>query len=349
MSLLDIFRRKSATPLPPQVIVSKKLSGQVDKDNKLSLEATSLDEFYSTQRWRDDAQRLFNLASNAQSLKALDGTEQDFDQRPGHVIVPQENFQYNSDTGTFQLTKDRPHGYFEVNGETGQIAVTYHEKEYETAPPDYFATWNTSDNSFNYQCDVVESKYDVAWFTGTEYPMGALVEEQSFQVDASGRFQRPHASSLEEAKELLSSEFLARGQRAEELIQSATDWHHRAQALDGELEVDLNPRAQVTVAAKLYIADARSNEWDDPLLEWDPRPETVDLESDPNKLFVASYNYGDPVTLRASFQEGDMELTLRDFVKESTEKLTWSKTDGKVHYQKFEMKNSLLSDLRKKR
>lgn len=334
MSLFDAFRRKPEVITPPP-IVSTTLRGKVNDNKELEVEAKTLDEFTASVGTRGRAEKFLELAVEAQSKQALDGTAEDFDQRPGHVVAPGQNYEYHPDSGNFQYSHDDYH----VTGGKDSISVTYGAQAADRQGQS--AVWNLADGTLAYE----QRAYDYPPSEDDGYeppppnlnaPLGELHSEIRFQADGNGAYVPPQQSTLADAKALTNSEDYRAARRAEELIASATTWHAQAQSMDGTA-ADQNSDPMATVLPNVSFDSLPHNLKDsDAVFYADSAYSNVDLQSNSNSLFASSYQYNEPTAMAATFAEnGNLDVTVRDFSSEKAEKVSWNKATGEVRYQQF--------------
>jgi hypothetical protein len=332
-SFLDRFKRARRFVEPKPDYVGKH-SYVVTDDHKLSIQADSLDSFYASEDRQSSAQRLLGIALKAQSYGSLDGSEADFDPRPGHIVAPSRYSEYHPDEhGGFAATVSGS----QVQSDGQVITVTPHLPNAKTET----AAWNPQKNQLDYTYTSERSPvHDVR---GSH---NSLLESADFTIAADGTIKAPVAYSLEQATEAESKRRLAK--RTAEIIEAGKFWMDMAQQLDGKAG-DVNPAQGALVAPHLrgdaLQKKAGSQEqvlFGDQLLNSrrsSSAVETIAIEAKGNQFSVfarARDNYADPqdASFKGSLDEGVLTLDFKSpRNSDYQDRVVWNQAEGTVHFE----------------
>ena len=338
MKFLDAIFNRTPAPQPvkappkPDVTVENHFQIQ---DGVMSQSADTLSEYQFNKSVMGDANKLFQEIQSTEQLKRKDTTKGDFDNRPGHVVLADEGFEWHPDTKTlFHEGSGK-----KVVGDGETITVVLNSYSYTK---NNTGIWDTKTGEFTYRRDMPASTSSDAPEQEDSVPE---LGSGTFQISADGKVAAPNAQSLAEAKTLAPQREMAN--RAEELIDSWKVWSEKGKSLD-QSGADISKTAGTVVAPELtgQQLDIAQN---DPLLsityspsnysDETPTYDSFDLEQSGGNLKVGASesfdNYGTwkyTTELSASKTDTQVNITLRN--DELVETVQWNIQDGTVNYKK---------------
>lgn len=346
MKFFDALFHKTP-PTPPQVAKPAPLPDVTVenhfevKDGVLCQSAETLEEFHANQAAFSAAGNLLGRIQRTEGLKQLDGSKQDFDNRPGHVVLLDEGFEWHSDTKA--LFQETPGQKVEVDGDTIKILLKEAAHSYQKNSS---ATWNTKTGEFTYRRDVAAGGGEPS-AEADELPETG---SGTFKISADGKVEAPGARSLAEARDAAPQREMA--QRAEALLDSYKTWSERAQKLDqGQQDVSPKPGSVVATNVSLeQLGITGDSTQPDPLLaveqvigeyhdETSPYT-SYDVENSARRLRVGptdsfdeygTWNYR--TELSGSKSDSELAVTLRS-QHGTVETVKWNLADGTVQYRK---------------
>lgn len=333
MKLFDFFRGPRTQPQTPPAQPKEKPRVEMQRDflttgGHLSIEAPTLDAYYAAKSDMYDAKKLFADAQSVESLKSKDNKKSDFDSREGHVVLPDQKFEYHCDTGKFQGQREST----VVNGDADTVTMESWDYKRDRA------IWDRKNETFHYSYSEIQ--YDNA--DATSDATRSLVADEVFSISPDGKVTLPGATSLAEANEVAPKRELA--QRAEDLIHAANLWHDFGQSKDGT-KGDINPGegavvpelprqnaekvlGSEAVMSNAYTACGEFHDEESPITSFD-------LESNKNKVIVN--NSDSPEThLEATFAPSQTQVQFSFPDAHVDEQVTWSKQNQTVRIQRFE-------------
>ncbi len=195
-------------------------------------------------------------------------------------------------------------------------------------------TWDRANGVFSYQGALVplaggEEEFHFTYKASSNFPNGPLLAEETFGITADGSIAGDSFASPQNSE------------RVENLLKSAALWQAESQALDGQTGVDLNPERGSTVAPKVPIAIVAETLANDVVMrdsQHAVKYSALDFQSGENDFLVSGATTSGALNILSgtSNENGDLQLTFKSFLAREVEKLSLSKADGTVNYQRFE-------------
>ncbi|MCA9780774.1 MAG: hypothetical protein KC800_28835 [Candidatus Eremiobacteraeota bacterium] len=245
--------------------------------------------------------------SEIQSLIQKDQTKHDYDTRPGHVVIPEKEFEYHGSLETVRYPKtpgrtERAGETFTLETEKGNLRV---ERDKDTR----FYLPNTTPE-----------------IPGTSFDRHTAVKSAGeFAVSEEGAVSIPSASTLEEAERVEAQRGLAmKAQTAlhwMEAVKKSVDYR-----ID-QFQFDHDPRVGHTVASGI------DDYW---FFQETGLPsmqhQTYSVEQTPTSLRVYEDSYGKipELVARVQEQEGKMQMQFAVDRGESSLHLMWDKGKGEI-------------------
>jgi hypothetical protein len=306
------------------------------QDGVMRQSADTLEEYQFNKSVMGNANELFQEIKSSERLKGRDGTKGDFDNRPGHVVLANEGFEWHPDTKT--LFHEGSGKKVVGDGETITVVLN----SYSSYTKNNTGIWDAKTGEFTYRRDMPASTSTAAPEQEDGLPE---LGTGTFKISADGKVAAPNAQSLAEAKTLASQREMAN--RAEELIDSWKVWSEKGKGLD-QTGADISKKSGTVLAPELTGQQLGIPE-NDPLLSTQHQVgeyhdetvnyESFDLEQSGGNLKVGAsdsfeqygvWKYG--TELSASKTDTQVNITLRN--DELVENVQWNIQDGTVRYNK---------------
>lgn len=329
--ITDIFRRKPAPTQPNRPPVERSIrehSFAVTEDG-LKPQVRSLDEYYSIQEIRNEADEILSAMRYADTLCSEDGSVLDKDGRDKHVVIPEHGFESHPETG-HKLVQGR----VQLQGDQHWSRTT--EVEDSWRAKNQAATWDKENQEFHYHCEV-EQRALSQFGKGPKHKISG----GQFSLTPDGKVELPQAVNLEQAK--TQSEAHANAQRANDILESFRAWEAAAISQDKSPQ-DLDSRPGFVVAPQVDSDATQENvlsqtfTWDGEYGDEEFHFSGFDLEKTDRSLLVAGSHGGENVhgaRLIAEKGQNALNVVVERPEVGTIERVEWKISEGTLNYEKL--------------
>ena len=266
------------------------------QEGRLSLQAESLEEYYSLKTASFGGQEILDAMIYAEDLLKDDQTSLDKDTRPGYLDLPGERFVSTPESGYTHLGR-RVH----LHGDSHQVKTLKVENGYGQSQRE--ATWDKDKQLLS---------------------LSFVAEEEILRPSMTGQVMV--STNIDQSTEPRVF------QRAHHLVEQGEMWEKLALGLDGS-EDDINPVENSVVAVGLskdrFAAASSSLYSDDTHLDFEANSDGFVVNAQDR---FGNRPFGTQLRGRS---EGELqELVLEQPQLGTLERVTWNLSDGVLHYEK---------------